>query len=390
MKCGRRWGKTEICQYLIAEIVAKQGKVAYLAPTYKDLHEVWNDTKDSLNPIIRKKDESVKQIICEGGAKIDFWSIEDPDSGRGRKYNRVIFDECEKAKKFQESWEESIRATLTDYRGDAYFLSTPKFGDTYFKRLFKYEKDGWESFKFTTYDNPYMSHEEIEEAKQLLDPAIFDCEYLAEDLDGKASNPFAYQFDSEFHVSSRAIFIPQKQIYVGVDFNLNPFAVTFSHFWQDRDGIHQWVFDEASIQYGSIPDMVDLINQKYGRYVHNFIITGDAMGKRGDLSQRDNASYYDQLARGLNVYPHQLKIYPNPSHENSRADVNWVLHRSKSQHEFIMHPDGAEGAIYDMKYVQVDAYGKLLKKSRTDLTQRADFLDTIRYKINAFWKPFIK
>jgi len=392
LKCGRRFGKTELCQELLAEIIEQGSIVAYFAPTYKDLYEVWNETKKVFHDIIEGKDESVKQMRMIGGAKIDFWSMDDPDSGRGRKYHRAIMDECEKAPKFQTAWEGTIRPTLTDYKGDAYFLSTPKFGDTYFKKIAKFNltKPDWATFVYTTYDNPYIDKDEVEQARLLLDEATFRCEYLAEDLDGKAVNPFAHQFDPVYHVSTKAIFIPQKKIIISIDFNLNPFAVTFSHFWEDRDGVHDWQFDEAAIANGSVPAMIDLIKERYGQWRHNFEITGDHMGQRGDISQRDNASLYDQIQRGLGLGSSQMKVYPNPTHENSRNDTNLVLFKSKGKHEFIIHPIKCEGTVYDFRYVQCDAYGQILKRDRKDLTQRADFLDTVRYKINAKWKDYLK
>ncbi len=59
---------------------------------YKDLYEVWRTTINNFFDVIQSKSETVKQAIFVNGAKIDFWSMEDPDSGRGRKYHRVIID----------------------------------------------------------------------------------------------------------------------------------------------------------------------------------------------------------------------------------------------------------------------------------------------------------
>ena len=81
---------------------------------------------------------------------MDFWSLDDPDSGRGRKYKRAIIDEAEKAKKFGEAWQGTILPTLLDLGGDAWILSTPKFGQTYFKQLFKHGRDGKKGWLLST------------------------------------------------------------------------------------------------------------------------------------------------------------------------------------------------------------------------------------------------
>lgn len=240
-------------------------------------------------------------------------------------------------------------------------------------------------------DNPNAAFRDIYRGQLSKMSSDYDKERLLMgnwDAEPTSKNPFAFQFDERHHVGA-CVFIPQKRIIVSVDFNLNPFAVTFSHFWVDRDGIHCWVFDEASIKNGSIPEMVDLIDRKYGNFRHQMIITGDYMGRHGDISQRGNSSYYDQLRRGLKLSKFQIKVLPNPRHENSRADVNQMLFMSKGPHDFKISPR-CKGVVRDFKYVQCDAEGKIMKKNRADLDQRADYIDTIRYVVNVFWKRHLK
>lgn len=199
----------------------------------------------------------------------------------------------------------------------------------------------------------------------------------------EVQSPFATQWDDRKHVSDLPVYDPKKQLIISIDFNLTPFCVTFHHFWQDATGAHGHQFDEAEIKQGSIPAMIDLIKEKYKASLPNAIITGDAMGNRGDISQRDNASLYLQLVRGLNMRESQVKVSNNPTHENSRADTNYVL---------LHFPDfkinkKCTGTIRDMKNVQVDAFGSILKKDRKDVNQRADYIDTIRYLFhNVYYK----
>lgn len=212
------------------------------------------------------------------------------------------------------------------------------------------------------------------------------------DAERDAVNPFAHQFDAKYHVSTRALFRPELPLIISIDFNLDPFAVTFSHFWENKEGYHDHTFDEASIENGSVPAMIDLIKEKYGKYLHQCTLTGDALGNNRELSQRDNASYYVQLARGLGLSDYQVKIIANPTHKNSRSDVNYILYQAKqkgSRFDVIWHPDNAIETIRDHKLVQCDNRGKIIKAKRTDLNQRADFLDANRYKINLLWRKII-
>jgi len=386
LKCGRRFGKTELCQELILETWEQGGIAGYWSPTYKNLHEVWNETKFNYKDAIRSHNETVKQIVFANGAKVDFWSMDDPDSGRGRKYHRAIIDECEMAGKFQEAWEQTIRPTLTDYKGDAYLLSTPQFGDTYFKQICKNELEfpDWKTFIYTTYDNPYIDPAEIELARSQSHPMVFACEYLAEDIDGKTLNPFAHQWDDAYHLGEVA-FQRDKQLFISVDFNVEPFCATYWHYWLDRDGHHIHGIDESEISNGSVPAMIDEIKLKYGHALHSAILTGDSMGGQKNIARRDNASHYMELQAGLRLGKHQLMVLHDPSHSNSRTDTNTVLWRAKHPEyriEFKLNKEHMKGTVRDFRNVQCDAFNEIVKRSRKDLTQRADFLDASRYLIN--------
>jgi hypothetical protein len=85
----------------------------------------------------------------------------------------------------------SIRPTLTDYKGDALFLSTPRGRNFFFSLYLKGQQGdpGWASWKFTTHDNPHIDPDEIEAAKSLLPEVAFRQEYLADPADN-AANPF--------------------------------------------------------------------------------------------------------------------------------------------------------------------------------------------------------
>jgi len=394
LKCGRRFGKTELCQELIMESSLYGHYVGYWSPTYKDLYEVWQESKRNFRDALASTSETVKQMVFTNGTKVDFWSMEDPDSGRGRKYHRVIMDECEKAGKFQQAWEQTIRATLTDFKGDAYFLSTPQFGDTYFKQIcnFQDEFSDWRTFIYTTYDNPYIDPQEIELARQQLHPSVFACEYMAEDVDGKTLNPFAFQFDNEYHVEPVS-YAWSKQAVVSIDFNLNPFAATFSHVWEDQKGLHIHVVNEVSIENGSIEAMAKEIKKFLQNAVANCIITGDAMGNARNISQADNASHYQMLRKFLHLPESQFRVKSNPTHDQSRNDVNvmlWLAKQPDSRVEFKINPGMCKGTVSDFRNVQCDATGQIVKRNRKDLAQRADFIDTIRYLVHYFVAPKLK
>lgn len=160
--------------------------VGWFAPNFKYLTESWRDFVRYLGPVITRKSETERRIELVGGGSIEFWSLEDPDSGRSRKYQRVCIDEAAKARHLELAWNGAIRATLADYRGDADFYSTPR-GHDFFWRAFSWGQDGgnpeWACWQFPTASNPFIDAREIEAARLQLPERVFRQEYLAEFLD---------------------------------------------------------------------------------------------------------------------------------------------------------------------------------------------------------------
>ena len=94
LACGRRFGKTTYRSNRLTEPALAGFPVGYFAPKYKYLAENWRTFKRVLKPIIRHKDETEKRIELITGGVLEFWSLQDPDPGRSRKYKRVAVDEA--------------------------------------------------------------------------------------------------------------------------------------------------------------------------------------------------------------------------------------------------------------------------------------------------------
>jgi hypothetical protein len=94
----------------------------------------------------------------------------------------AVVDECALVQNLEQVWQQTIRPMLTDLRGDAWFLSTPK-GMNYFKALFDRGQDPtrgeWGSWQMPTSENPYIDPQEIEAARLDVTESAFNQEYLA-------------------------------------------------------------------------------------------------------------------------------------------------------------------------------------------------------------------
>lgn len=190
LACGRRFGKSALAINLLSETALAGHPAGYFTPTYKLLDGTYNECLLALEPVISRKNEHQFIELITGG-RIEFWSLENELAGRSRKYKRAILDEAAFTKDLWKRWTESIRATLSDLKGDAWFMSTPKGKNDFFKvhnRGVSGDKD-WASWQMSTYKNPYIDSKEIDDARADLPEAAFNQEYLAEFLDNTA-NPF--------------------------------------------------------------------------------------------------------------------------------------------------------------------------------------------------------
>lgn len=192
--CGRRWGKSKLSVNLLCEPALDGLPVGYFTPTYKLLKETYNDCVRALESIIVKKsDQEFIQLVT--GGIIDFWSLDNPYAGRSRKYKRVIVDEAAFVKSLWNAWNESIRPTLTDLKGDAFFFSTPKGKNDFYKLYMrgKQEEPNWASWQMSTYTNPIIDPYEIDDAKRDMPALAFSQEYMAE-FNENVANPFGIPY----------------------------------------------------------------------------------------------------------------------------------------------------------------------------------------------------
>jgi hypothetical protein len=190
LACGRRFGKTTLGIELDIQPALEGYPVAWFSPTYKMMGEVWRDTRKILQPITKQVNAQEHRLELITGGIVDMWSLDSPDSTRGRKYKRVVVDEAAMVPNFQEAWQAAIRPTLTDFKGDAYWLSTPK-GMNFFKQGFDYGQDplmpDWASWQMPTVANPFISRDEVSKAQQELPELTFKQEYLAEFLQSEGA-----------------------------------------------------------------------------------------------------------------------------------------------------------------------------------------------------------
>src|ERR1700722_9424491 len=124
LRCGRRFGKTELAKAWIIQGLIQGEACAWFAPQHMLASEVYADLAGQLAPLMAASSRGEVMRLVTGG-RLDFWSLENPIAGRSRGYQRVVIDEAAFAKddngeasgSLMETWERAIKPTLYDYGG---------------------------------------------------------------------------------------------------------------------------------------------------------------------------------------------------------------------------------------------------------------------------------
>jgi hypothetical protein len=194
LMCGRRWGKSVVSQNIGVREALQGKQVAYVTPTYKLARKFFKAYEKAIPESVATFNKTDLTIEFITGGLIQFFTGEALDNFRGLSFDLVIIDEASFIPGLKDAWSTSIRPTLTDRRGRAIFLSTPRGKNDFYKfSLEEHKSDQWKTFKFTSYDNPHIPADEIDAARLEIPEANFEQEYMANPMEN-ADNPFGYAY----------------------------------------------------------------------------------------------------------------------------------------------------------------------------------------------------
>jgi len=305
---GRRSGKSVFAELTVIDWASREvGTYWIVAPTYRQAKQIhWKGLQSYVpQAIIDKKNEVELSITLKNGSVIELKGAENPDALRGVKLRGLVVDEIASIRNWDWLWSEVLRPTLTDYQAPVIFISTPK-GYNHFYDLYQIGQatDGlYKSWRFTSYDNPYIAEEEIDAQKKELTEDTFAQEFMA---DFRKYTGLVYKgFDRQVHVIE-PFDIPQEwQIYRAIDFgSTNPTAC----LWIGVDGDDNWFIYQEHYETGQTIDYhAGIINAKtinMGRLISTF---GDPSG----------AQWINEFA--------QRGIYITPANKETGTNQNnWV------------------------------------------------------------------
>lgn len=381
VNCGRRWGKSSVGIFLLIYGASAGKPVAWFSPNYKDLSEIWKIAKESLGRagLIRHKSEVNRQLILANGAVIDFWSLVDPESGRGRKYKLIVVDEVAKIKGFMDIWQQTLRATLTDYMGEAWLFSTPKGRTNDWYQICTEDNLGFTYHHAPTHDNPYMNREELAAAERDLPSLVYRQEYLAEFVDF-TDGLFFNEFDNRFILrgTDQVEIDTTAPLYITFDFNIDPTtALLFQVFEEPGGGI--FFIDEIMVTGGTARLCEELLI--YKNHPGMLLVTGDYSGNSGSTTAGlgpggEYQTDYSIIVEMLDLNNSQLIDTRTP---NKRLVLSRNLINFAFKAELIWVNARCEQLISDIITAIPTSAGKLVKDRKF---YKNDALDAFRYGVH--------
>ena len=178
---GRRFGKSYLSAWLllIKAIQSESKDVFYVAPTFQQAKDIMRAMlKDLGKELIAQAHENTAVLTLINGRKIYLKGSDRPDTLRGVGLSFLVLDEYASMKPVV--WEQILRPTLADVKGECVMIGTPAgknhFFDIYNDAL---EDDDWDAFQFNSTDNPFLPEEEVEAARKTMSSMSFRQEFEA-------------------------------------------------------------------------------------------------------------------------------------------------------------------------------------------------------------------
>ncbi len=267
--CHRRFGKTIFSLNQLIDRALRNPnpmpRFAYIAPTYGQAKRVvWDQLKHytSKIPGAEANEADLRVDIAGNKSRIMLLSAENPASLKGIYLDGVVLDEY--AEMNPAAWSEVIRPTLSDRKGWASFIGTPK-GQNNFHKLYEYAKAGvdpeWFSALYKASETGIIDATELASARRTMTPEEYEQEY---ECSFNAGLVGAY-FSKELNVAESqgrigvVPYDPHLPVDTYWDLGIDDMASVW--FCQSMRGRHRMV-DYYEVCGASIPEVVEAVRRK--------------------------------------------------------------------------------------------------------------------------------
>jgi len=180
--CHRRAGKTVACinDLIDAALTStkENARFAYVAPYYTQAKDVaWSYVKKFAGQVPGAAfTEGELRVDFSNGARIRLYGADNYDRMRGIYLDGCILDEA--ADFDPRAWPEVIRPALSDRRGWAVFIGTPKGRNDFFEIYDRATQDpDWFALKLRASETGIVSQEELDDNRKMMTPEQYEQEF---------------------------------------------------------------------------------------------------------------------------------------------------------------------------------------------------------------------
>jgi hypothetical protein len=185
---GRQFGKTFLAINILMKWALEDNgsTLMFVSPVYSQAKKVFAELSGiivdtGLTKSINKSELTIQFI---NGSILYFRSGEREDTLRGYTLDYLIMDEAAYQK--DNVWKTVLRPTTLVRGKKVLFISTPKGRNWFYEVALRGDNDDYpqyKTFKASSFETPYISEQELLEAKQSLPEGIYKQEILAEFID---------------------------------------------------------------------------------------------------------------------------------------------------------------------------------------------------------------
>lgn len=264
--CGRRWGKTTFFQELAIHPALLGHPVGWFAPSYKLLLEAWRVIELTVQPILKRSNVKDRRMELITGGTIEFWTLEDSDAGRSRKYKRIIIDEAGLVRRLLDVWHQALRPTLADLVGDAYIGGTPKGRNDFWELWQRGHSQGtWHSYHAPTENNPHIAPDEIAAMRESMPALVAAQELDAEFTEGELTLFAIGDIDRAFDSTSPQPKQPNRRYVTAIDVGRRRDATIINTFDVTERPYRRVAFDRLErVAYPAIQARIEARAKAYG------------------------------------------------------------------------------------------------------------------------------
>jgi hypothetical protein len=176
-----------------------------------------------------------------------------------------------------EVWPEVLRPALSDRRGRALFIGTPR-GRNHFFDLFQTQgRPLWTAFQYSTADGGNVTPKELESATRDLDEKTYRQEFEAS-FENQAGGLIYYAFDRMENLGKRQ-YNPMLPLVWALDFNVDPLCSVIAQ----REGDNVFVLEEIVLSDSNTAALGEAFLKKISRWTPP-LVSGPQILVYGDSS----------------------------------------------------------------------------------------------------------